>query len=142
MSDWANTPIRHRLDANQVNVVDTAQDAFVGTDDAAYYDDVTTNASELGVPDAPASLAAVDATGGDATVSWTDAGYNSDGHYLYYITGTVVNPDTIIASGTPHVVVSGSPETVSTGAGTWSFAAAGYNEFGTGPYSVVTQTIT
>jgi len=142
MADWENTPIRHRLDANQVNVVDTGQDAFVGADDAAYYDDVTANASELGVPDAPSSLALADDTGGQGTITWTDEGYNSDSYSLYYITGTVTNPETIIAGGT--FVPSGNPAgtVITPGAGTWSVACAGINEFGTGPHSVVTDTIT
>lgn len=135
MSDWNNTPIRHRLDANQVNVVDTAQDAFVGTADAAYYDDVTTNASALGVPDAPASFAAADDLSSGADITWTDAGYDSDSNILYYITGTVTDIDTILASGTA-TTSAGSPDNIATGSGTWSFAGAGVNEFGTGPYSV------
>jgi hypothetical protein len=137
MSDWANTPIKHRLDARQVKVTDTAQDAFVGAADSAYYADVITNAPEIAAPSAPTGLAAVDDAAHGADVSWTDAGEASDGNYIYYITGTVTDAAAIIAGGTGMQVTGGSPQNVATGAGTWSFAVAGYNDFGAGSYAVV-----
>jgi len=142
MSDWANTPIRQRLDARQVKVNDTGQDAFVGTDDSAYYADVMTNASELGQPSAPSLLALADETGGEGTITWTDEGFSSDTYNVYYAAGSFNNPEVIIANGTRSPTPLPAGTTITPGAGTYSIAVAGINEFGIGEYSIVIDTIT
>lgn len=142
MSDWANTPIKQRLNATQVKVVDTDQDAFVGADDSAYYTDVMTNASELAPPSAPSTVVFTDGTDSTAEITWTDVAPNSDTYNFYYALGSFNNPEVIIANGTRHPTPLPAGTTIAAAPGTYSIAIAGINEFGVGDYAIVIDIIT
>lgn len=88
------------------------------------------------VPDEPESLAGSD-TGGDVTITWTDAGAVSTSYTVFYLTGCVGNEDeAAILAGTEFVGTKSPAGTVITASGTKvGFVVRGVNANGNGQYA-------